>query len=161
MFVYLKKPETAAGYAQAAIKIIAACALFAWASGCTPAFNWREVAFDGQPVTALLPCKPDRGARQVVLAGAPREMVMAGCEAGGAMFTIAVIDVQEVQKLAAAEKELRAVNKATHSQYAQHGSVLVQAAVYGQPNASRDGPGALSTEAIETFFTGLKMPTKP
>lgn len=129
--------------------------------GCTPAFNWRDVTFDDLPVTALLPCKPDRGVRSVPLAGAPRQMVMAGCEAGGATFTVAVIRLDDSAQLTLAKAELSTVNKATHSQYSQHGSVLVQAAVYGTPSAERDGPSALSAQAIETFFSGVRLAGKP
>ena len=130
-------------------------------SACTPAFNWREVGFEDQPVTALLPCKPDRGTRTVSLAGGSRSMTMLGCETGGATFTLAVVDVGDMQKVESAKAELKAMGKATHSLYAQHGSLVVQAAVYGEPKADGDGPGALSTQAIETFFGGLKLPSKP
>jgi hypothetical protein len=133
-----------------------------WAlQGCTPALNWRDVTFDTLPVTALLPCKPDRGERSVPLAGANRQMVMAGCEAGGATFTVAVISLDDSAQLAQAKAELGAVNKATHSQYTQHGPILVQASVYGTPSAERDGPSALSAQAVETFFSGVRLAGKP
>jgi hypothetical protein len=135
--------------AQAAHLLVVISAL-SLVAGCTPAFNWRDVAFDGLPVSALLPCKPDRATRAVPLAGAPRQMVMAGCEAGGAT-------VQDASQLAQVQAQLKAVNKATHSQYLSHGAVVVQASVYGEPKADRDGPGALSTQAIETFFSGVKL----
>ncbi len=147
--------------APSAIKFISVAALLSLFFACTPAFNWREVGFEDQPVTALLPCKPDRGTRTVSLAGGSRTMTMLGCETGGATFTLAVVDVGDVQKVASAKAELKAMGKATHSLYAQHGSLVVQAAVYGEPRADGDGPGALSTQAIETFFGGLKLPSKP
>ncbi len=130
-------------------------------SACTPAFNWRDVTFDGLPVAALLPCKPDRATRMVPLAGVPRQMVMAGCKAGGATFTVAVVTVEGNGQLAQVGAELKAVNKATHSHYLSHGSVVVQASVYGQPQADGDGPGALSTQAVETFFSGVKLVGAP
>jgi hypothetical protein len=142
--------------AQAAHLLVVISAL-SLVAGCTPAFNWRDVAFDGLPVSALLPCKPDRATRAVPLAGAPRQMVMAGCEAGGVTFTVAVVTVQDASQLAQVQAQLKAVNKATHSQYLSHGAVVVQASVYGEPKADRDGPGALSTQAIETFFSGVKL----
>lgn len=129
--------------------------------GCTPAFNWRDVAFEGLPVAALLPCKPDRATRTVPLAGAPRQMVMVGCVAGGATFTVAAVAVADSSQLAQVLNELKAVNKATHSQYQSHGSVVVQASVYGQPKADGDGPGALSTQAVETFLGGVKLVGAP
>jgi hypothetical protein len=146
--------------ARAALYLIASITLM-MGVGCTPAFNWRDVAFEGLPVAALLPCKPDRATRTVPLAGAPRQMVMAGCQAGGAMFTVAVVTVTDSGQLAPVQAELKAVNKATHSQYQSHGSVVVQASVYGEPKADRDGPGALSTQALETFFSGVKLVGAP
>ncbi len=146
--------------AQAASIFIAIGALCLLA-GCTPAFNWRDVAFDGLPVSALLPCKPDRATRTVPLAGAPRQMVMAGCEAGGATFTVAVVAVQDASQLELVQVQLKAVNKATHSQYLSHGAMVVQASVYGEPKADRDGPGAFSTQAVETFFSSIKLAGKP
>jgi hypothetical protein len=159
--VYMQKQglvqQTIAQAALIFIAIGALCGLL----GCTPAFNWRDVAFDGLPVSALLPCKPDRATRTVPLAGAPRQMVMAGCEAGGATFTVAVVTVQDASQLAQVQAQLKAVNKATHSQYLSRGAVVVQASVYGEPKADRDGPGALSTQAVETFFSSVKLAGQP
>jgi hypothetical protein len=146
--------------AQAAPIFIAIAALYLL-PGCTPAFNWRDVSFDGLPVSALLPCKPDRATRAVPLAGAPRQMVMAGCQAGGATFTVAVVTVEDASQLAQVQAQLKEVNKATHSQYLSHGAVVVQASIYGEPKADRDGPGAFSTQAVETFFSGVKLAGKP
>ncbi len=157
MFRASKPSNASVEYARAAIKFIV-LALFL--AACTPTFNWREVSFDEWPITALLPCKPDRGTRMVPLAGSPRAMTMAGCEAGGAMFTVAVVDMGDVTQVAAATAQLRAASKATYSHYAQHGHLLVQAAVYGNPKTGQDGPGALSAQAVETFLTGLKLPAK-
>ncbi len=130
------------------------------ALACTPAFNWREVAFDGLPVMALLPCKPDRGERSVPLAGAPRQMVMAGCKAGDAMFTVAVVRVDDATQVEQVKAELRAASKATKSDYFQHGRIVVQASVYGTPQGQSDGPGALSSQAVETFFSGIQLAGK-
>jgi hypothetical protein len=150
--------------AQAAPYLIASI-LLATTCACTPAFNWRDVGFDNLPVAALLPCKPDRATRTLPIAGAQRAMVMAGCQAGGAMFTVAVLRLDNASQIAQVEKEWKALNTATHSQYySQHssqGAVLVQASVYGTPQAGRDGPGALSTQAVETFLGGVKLAGTP
>lgn len=159
MFCLSKSPIVQVFITQTATIFIAVSALWVLAA-CTPAFNWRDVAFDGAPVAALLPCKPDRGERTVPLAGAPRQMVMAGCEAGGATFTVAVVNVQDIAQVGAVKAELAAANKATQSQYFQHGPFVVQASVYGTPSAERDGPGALSSQAVDTFFTGVKIAGK-
>jgi hypothetical protein len=128
---------------------------------CTPTMNWRDVRFDNSPVAALLPCKPDRATRSIALGGVALELVMAGCEAGGAMFTVSYIDVGTgTNSQAALErtmKDWKAATKTTQAVYQIHGTQLVQAAVYGTPNAERDGPSALSTQALETFFGGLRV----
>ena len=160
MLQYAKQPFSSVLPAQTAHFLIVTGALAA-VLGCTPAFNWREVSFDGLPVTALLPCKPDRGTRSVPLAGAPRDMVMAGCQAGGATFTVAIVNAGDTAVAAQVTAALKAANQATHSQYAQHGGVVVQASVYGTPQADRDGPGALSTQALDTFFSNVKLAGKP
>lgn len=159
MFPYSKQPFTYVVSAQAAHFLIA-LGLFGAMLGCTPAFNWREVSFDSLPVSALLPCKPDRGTRSVPLAGAQYEMVMAGCETGGATFTVAVVNTQDLAKVPGVLAQLRGANKATQSRYLQHGPWVVQASIYGTPSAERDGPGAFSNEVAETFFKGITLAGK-
>ncbi len=124
---------------------------------CTPIFNWRDVSFEQAPVTALLPCKPDRGSRPVELAGQKATMHMAGCEAGGALFTVALVELTDAKYSAAVAGALNADNKATHRKLQTHGKYVVQASVYGQPSEGRDGPGALSAQAIETFLDSLAL----
>lgn len=57
-------------------------------AACSPALNWRSVPLEGAALTATLPCKPDHATRTVEMAGAPAELVMAGCEADNATFAI-------------------------------------------------------------------------
>jgi hypothetical protein len=140
--------------AQNAIKIIA---FFAVIAGCTPAFNWREVAFDQAGVTALLPCKPDRGLRSIQLRGQPAQMSMAGCESGGAMFTVSLVEATSEVAVKSMAEALQVDSKATHSRQLSHGRFIVQAAIYGQPKEGHDGPGALSSQAVETFLSNLQM----
>lgn len=60
-----------------------------WLAACSPVFNWREVPVGEGGLIALLPCKPDRATREVMTVGKPVALQMAGCEAGGATFTVA------------------------------------------------------------------------
>ena len=56
---------------------------------CQPALNWRETRSDLHPLVMLLPCKADKGVREVPMPGGrqlPLDMV--GCEAGGATFAV-------------------------------------------------------------------------
>ena len=57
-------------------------------SGCNPTFNWRELRLQDSALVALLPCKPDRGARRLTLGAQEIELQMMGCEAGGALFAV-------------------------------------------------------------------------
>jgi hypothetical protein len=84
-------------------------------------------------------------------------MNMAGCEAGGAMFTVALVQVPQNAQAALVAAEWKANNKATHSRQLMHGAFIVQASIYGQPNQGRDDPSALSAQAVETFLSNLKM----
>jgi hypothetical protein len=140
--------------ARAAIKIGVIAATVA---ACTPAFNWREVSFDQAGVTALLPCKPDRGTRAVQLGGQSAQMSMAGCEAGGAMFTVSLVEAPSEQAVKSMAQDLKEGGKATHSRQLSHGRFIAQAAIYGQPKEGHDGPGAFSAQAVETFLSNLKM----
>ena len=58
---------------------------------CSPALDWRTVELEG--LRTVLPCKPDRAARDVVLGELPVRMSMAGCEAQGALFAISQVAV--------------------------------------------------------------------
>ena len=69
--------------------------IFAYSLGaCSPVFNWRDVPFEATGSVVLLPCKPDRAERKVpLLAGTEQVMRMAGCEAGGASFSVSVVQL--------------------------------------------------------------------
>lgn len=65
----------------------------AWAltcilSACSPAQNWRDIAFEGSALKAQLPCKPDRTTRSVPLAGVSVDLQVAGCESQTAMVAV-------------------------------------------------------------------------
>jgi hypothetical protein len=55
-------------------------------AACSPALNWRQALLGG--LRFSLPCKPDRAAREVPLAGRSAPLDMQGCEASGALFAI-------------------------------------------------------------------------
>lgn len=69
------------------------CAMAALLLACSPALNWREVRPDGAPLMALFPCRPDQGVQSVPLGVQVVKMAMMGCEAGGAMFTLAHVQL--------------------------------------------------------------------
>lgn len=62
---------------------------------CSPTLDWREVRFEGaleasdaSPLTALLPCKPDRATREQTVGGERVSLSMMGCPAAGATYTL-------------------------------------------------------------------------
>jgi hypothetical protein len=57
-------------------------------SACSPAQNWRDVAFEGSSLKVQLPCKPDRTSRSVPLGGVPVDLQVVGCESGKAMVAV-------------------------------------------------------------------------
>ena len=72
----------------------AVCVVVLCAVGCAPAYNWREVAHEGVPLRALMPCKPERAQRPVPLLGSGREPVdlyMMSCQVDGDTFAVAVV----------------------------------------------------------------------
>lgn len=69
------------------------------AVGCSPTFNWREVRAEPTPLTAILPCKPDRVTREVPMANRKVELTALSCEAGGATFALLFADIGESARL--------------------------------------------------------------
>ena len=57
-------------------------------SACSPAQNWRDIAFEGSALKVQLPCKPDRTTRSVPLGGVSVELQVAGCESQTAMVAV-------------------------------------------------------------------------
>ncbi len=55
---------------------------------CSPTLNWREARIKDTGLVAMLPCKPDEGARVVPLGGRDVSLHMTGCDAGGATFAV-------------------------------------------------------------------------
>jgi hypothetical protein len=66
----------------------------AWAlAACSPTFNWREVRAEPTPLKAMLPCKPDKAARNVPMAGREVSLQVLGCDTGGATFAVMFADL--------------------------------------------------------------------
>ena len=82
--------------------------LLAGLGACSPTLDWRETAAEGSGVVAMFPCRPDRHARTVEIAGSKLKMEMLACPAGGATYALAFADVAEPAQVALALSELRA-----------------------------------------------------
>ena len=89
------------------------CAGLVLLAACSPTLNWREVRLQTGGLVALFPCKPQRQAREVVLAGAPVGMQVLVCSADGVSWGLASADAGEPQRVGpvlAALREARARN---------------------------------------------------
>ena len=77
-------------------------------SACSPALDWREFVPQGSGLSVAFPCRPDRHARAVPLAGRPVQMQMLVCAAGGSTFAVSFVDVADPAGISAALADLRA-----------------------------------------------------
>jgi hypothetical protein len=65
-------------------------------AACNPTFNWREAHWEQDvALKVMLPCKPDQGSRPMRVADQALNLRMLGCEAGGTLFAVAVVDVRD------------------------------------------------------------------
>lgn len=107
---------------------------------CTPALDWREVRFEGtleasdaSPLTALLPCKPDRATREQTVGGERVSLSMMGCPAAGATFTLSRMVLKTPAK---APQVLAAWQAATLANLVPDDKVQVDKAQTAQPVTS-------------------------
>lgn len=159
------------------------------AAGCSPSLDWRETRAEGAGVVALFPCRPDRHARLVVVAGAATRMEMLVCSAGGATFAVSFLDLADPATVTPALAELQAkavsnigglqilstptqVSGMTPNAQSAHvamtgrlpdgAAVQEQAAFFvkGLRVYQASVIGArLAPEVTATFFAGLKLPS--
>jgi hypothetical protein len=116
------------------VKSAFVAALFVvFTAACSPVFNWREVRFDQSGTVALLPCKPDRAERPVPLydGSAPLVLSMAGCQAGGATFSVSVVTLPAGASEASAKVSLDRWQQATQTSLGGAGGQRTEMQVKG------------------------------
>ncbi|HWH81775.1 MAG TPA: hypothetical protein VNU71_06025 [Burkholderiaceae bacterium] len=132
-------------------------------AGCSPALDWREFVPEGSGLHVTFPCRPDRSARRVALAGATVPMQMLACAAGDATFAVAFADVADPARVADALAELQ---RAAVGNVGGGAPVLAPLQIAGMtPNAqttrlSVDGrlpDGAPVREHAAFFARGLRV----
>jgi len=156
---------------------------------CTPTLNWREIQPEGSELFAMFPCKPQRFARSVTLAGDKVEMRMSSCVVEGVTYAVTYASVSEPAKVATAMTELR---RATSGNIGGTAIELGAAVIPGMtPNPlaqrvalkgrGRDGAALqeqavffakglrvyqasivgpeVDAEAADTFMAGLRLPS--
>ena len=156
-------------------------------SACSPALDWREFEPEGSGIIATFPCRTDRHARQVTVAGAATRMDMLVCTAGGATYALAFTDAAAPEGVTAALVDLRAVAARNLGAATPVASPVQVRGMTPNPMATRlrlsgqrpDGTAvqeqaalfakglrvyqasvvgpSLDDEAVDTFFSGLKL----
>ena len=84
-------------------------ALAAVLGGCSPTLDWREFTPEGSELRVTFPCRIDRHARPVQMAGASVRMEMLVCSAGNATYAVSLFDVADPGQVSAAMAEWRAI----------------------------------------------------
>jgi len=80
-----------------------------WSAACTPTLDWREFVPEGSGLSVSFPCRPDRHARDVMVAGAQAKMDMLVCTAGDTTFALSFMDVAEPARTSVTLAALRAI----------------------------------------------------
>ncbi len=157
-------------------------------TACSPTLDWRETQFEGSGIVASFPCRPDRYARAVTVAGAKAQMDMITCATGGVTYALSFFDVAEPAAVTPALADLRALAVANlgatvpqavpleikgmtaNAQSARltvagrlpDGAAVQESAAFfvkGLRIYQATAIGAkLAPEALDTFFTSLKFP---
>lgn len=157
-------------------------------TACSPALDWRETQFEGSGIVASFPCRPDRYARVVTVAGAKAQMDMLTCAAGGATYALSFFDVADPAAVTPALADLRALAAANLGAPSPQAAPLEIKGMTANAQSARltiagrlpDGAAVqesaaffvkglriyqataigakLAPEALDTFFTGLKFP---
>jgi len=85
----------------------AALAAAMCAAACAPTLDWREFVPEGVDVSVRFPCRPDRVARPVAIAGTTLQMTMLVCRADDMTFALAFAEVAEPARIGAVLAEMR------------------------------------------------------
>lgn len=89
-------------------------------AACSPTFNWREVRAAPTRLKTMMPCKPDKAARPVPMAGRQVELEVLGCDTGGTTFAVMFADLGEPGRAGEALGQWKAATLANlHSASAQ------------------------------------------
>ncbi len=117
---------------------------------CNPALNWREARIKDTGLVAMLPCKPDEGARVVPLGGRDVSLHMTGCDAGGATFAVAHATIDQASAAPAVLAQWRTATLANMGAVASR-----EVPLGGTPNATSSGtPDATSGGTSNARYSG-------
>jgi hypothetical protein len=81
--------------------------LLAGLTACSPTLDWREFVPEGSELGVTFPCRTDRHARPVMMAGAKVQMEMLVCSAGDATYAVSFFDVADPARVSTTLVEWR------------------------------------------------------
>jgi hypothetical protein len=120
------------------------------AAACSPTFNWREVRTPQSGLAAMLPCKPESGARTVPMAGRQVNLEALTCSTGGATFAVLTADIEDAARAGEVLAQWKAATLANlHSPSAQESAF--------QPRGARKLPQSLQVVASGQRADGSKV----
>ena len=93
------------GWARISIATLAA----ATAAACSPALDWREFVPEGSGLNVTFPCRPDRYARKVTVAGSVVPMQMLVCSAADTTFSVSYLDLADPSRVETTLEALHAI----------------------------------------------------
>jgi len=139
-----------------------AAVTFACSAGCSPTLNWREFVPEGTDITVSFPCRPDRHARAVVVAGMRVQMEMLACSADGTTFALAFVDVADPARVGTVLAELRATAAGNLQASPQNAPLQIKGMTPNDQTARVSLAGSLpdgsSVQEHAAFFThGLRV----
>jgi hypothetical protein len=106
-------------------------------AACSPVEDWRTVRPPGSDLQLLFPCKPVSQTRRVVLAGAPVELTLLACAAGGNAYALKHGDVVDPGKVSPALRVLAAASALNIGAEAVAGEPHTVAGMTPNPDARR------------------------
>lgn len=135
----------------------------ACSAACSPTLDWREFVPEGTDISVAFPCRPDRHARAVMVAGAKARMEMLACKAGDATFALAFVDVADPAGVSATLAELRATAESNLQGAAKQSAPLRIKGMTPNEQAARItiagklSDGAAVQEHAAFFVRGLRV----
>ena len=130
---------------------------------CSPALDWREMQAEGTGIVATFPCKPDRHARSLTLAGQPVRMEMLVCSSGDVTFALSFLDLADPARVGPTLEDLRSIAASNIGAGPRNATPVQVPGMTPNPQASRirlDGvrPDGVPVQEQAAFFAkGLRV----
>jgi hypothetical protein len=146
---------------------LAAALVVVLVAACSPALDWRDFVPEGSGIHVSFPCRPDRVARPVVLAGFAVTMELLSCSASDgpqrSTFALAFVDLTDPARVDATLLAWRAIALANVNGQQPQALPLLLKGMTANAQAGRllvNGhlpDGAAMQEHVAFFVHGLRL----